>query len=177
MNIAVFCASSQPANPAFAAEAAELGRLLARDGHTLVYGGSNLGLMGAVSGAALAGGGCVVGVIPTFFSEAIITSQPVSRLVRVKDMAERKAYIMATSDAYAVLPGGVGTLDELSEVLVANQLLHAGKPVALLNTGGFYDPLLAFFRQMEDCGVMRRGTLDLLHVAATAGELLAALAG
>ena len=155
MNIAVFCGSSRPRNDEYAAAARELGRRLAGAGHTLVYGGSNLGLMGEVSGAVLAAGGRVVGIIPTTFSEAIITSQPVTELVRVRSMAERKERIMALCDAFVALPGGIGTIDEVSEVMVANQLGHMHKPMLLLNLGGFYAPLLEQLRLIKAEGLMR----------------------
>ena len=134
-------------------EAAQhLGECLAKGGHTLLYGGSNLGLMGTVSGAVLEGGGHVVGVIPSFFSEEIILSQPVSQLVRVASMAERKEYLIAHSDAFIALPGGIGTIDETFEVLVANQLGLCSKPMGLLNTDGFFNSLTDMMRRMEADG-------------------------
>ncbi len=164
MNISVFCASSQPHNTRIAEAAAELGRCLALGEHTLLYGGSNLGLMGTLSGAALEHGGRVVGVIPTLFSEDIIRSQSVTELVRVRSMAERKEYLIAHSDAFVALPGGIGTLDEVLEVMVANQLrlvrdrsganLPQGKPMILLNLGGYYDPFLAQLDAMRAEGLL-----------------------
>ena len=165
MNISVFCASSHPHDKCIADAAQELGRRIALGGHTLLYGGSNLGLMGTVSGAALEAGGTVIAVIPTFFSEEIINSQPVSHIVRVKSMAERKEYLIAHSDAFVALPGGIGTLDEVLEVMVANQLrlvrdrsganLPQGKPMILLNLGGYYDPFLAQLDAMRAEGLLR----------------------
>ena len=155
MHIAVFCGSSMPRNKEIVEVAAVLGRRIAQEGHTLVYGGSNLGLMGVVSGAALEAGGSVVGVIPTFFSDDIIHSQPVSELVRVRTLAERKEYLIAHSDAFVALPGGIGTLDEVLEVMVANQLHHLGKPMILLNLGGYYNPFLAQLDAMRAEGLMR----------------------
>ena len=181
MKIAVFCASSQPRNTRIAEAAAELGRYLALGGHTLLYGGSNLGLMGVVSGAALAQGGHVVGVIPTLFSEEIIRSQRVTELVRVRSMAERKEYLIAHSDAFVALPGGIGTLDEVAEVMVANQLQivdgkrvldgsYRQKPMILLNIDGYFDPFLAQIQRAHDEGLMRT-TAGLVAVS-TVEELL-----
>ncbi len=153
MHIAVFCGSSMPRNKEMVEAAAALGRRIAQEGHTLVYGGSNLGLMGVVSGAALQEGGRVVGVIPTFFSDDIIHSQPVSELVRVRTLAERKEYLIAHSDAFVALPGGIGTLDEVFEVLVANQLGQCSKPMGLLNTQGFFNPQIEMLRRMESEGL------------------------
>ena len=155
MNVAVFCASSLPRHDAYIQAASVLGRLIARQGHSLVYGGSNLGLMGAVSGAALAEGGKVTAVIPTLFSEAIIRSQTVSELIRVGSMAERKQRILAMSDAFIALPGGIGTLDEVSEVMVANQLRQFSKPMVLINTDGFYQPFLTLIGTMKEQGMLR----------------------
>ena len=166
MNIAVFCGSSMPRNKEIVEAAAALGRRIAQDGHTLVYGGSNLGLMGVVSGAALEAGGRVVGVIPNLFSDDIIHSQRVTELVRVRSMAERKEYLIAHSDAFIALPGGIGTLDEVSEVMVMNQLQivdgkrvldgsYQQKPMILLNIDGYYNPFLEQMRLIKEEGLMR----------------------
>lgn len=166
MHIAVFCGSSLPRNKEIVEAAAALGRRIAQEGHTLVYGGSNLGLMGVVSGAALEEGGRVVGVIPNLFSDDIIHSQPVSELVRVRTLAERKEYLIAHSDAFMALPGGIGTLDEVSEVMVMNQLQIVGgqrildgtykpKPMILLNIDGYYNPFLAQLDAMRAEGLLR----------------------
>ena len=150
MNISVFCGATLPRNPEYINAAHQLGILLAQHGHTLLYGGSNLGLMGVVSSASLERGGHVVGVIPSFFTEEIILSQPVSELVRVATIAERKEYLIAHSDAFIALPGGIGTIDETFEVLVANQLGLCSKPMGLLNTLGFFNPQYDMLRRMAD---------------------------
>ena len=166
MNIAVFCGSSLPDNRRYVDAAQELGRRIAEAGHTLVYGGSNLGLMGVVSGAAMQAGGRVVGVIPTLFSEDIIRSQKVTELVRVASMGERKEWILRECDAFMALPGGIGTIDEVSEVMVMNQLQIVGgqrrldgtyrtKPMVLLNIDGYYDPFLEQLRVVKEQGLMR----------------------
>ena len=164
--IAVFCGSSMPHNEKIVNAAHELGRRLAEEGDVLVYGGSNLGLMGVVSGAALEAGGHVVGVIPTLFSEDIILSQTVTELVRVRTMAERKERILEMCDAFIALPGGIGTIDEVSEVMVANQLQIADgkrlldgsyrqKPMILLNIDGYYDSFLEQMCVVKEEGLMR----------------------
>ena len=166
MHIAVFCGSSMPHNKEIVEAAAALGRRIAQEGHTLVYGGSNLGLMGVVSGAALEAGGHVVGVIPTLFSEDIILSQPVTELVRVRSMAERKERILEMCDAFVALPGGIGTIDEVSEVMVMNQLqivdgqrvldgTYKTKPMILLNINGYYNSFLEQLRLVKEEGLMR----------------------
>ena len=188
MNIAVFCGSGLPGDSRITKAAETLGRRLAEEGHTLIYGGSNLGLMGVVSAAALnldnregSVAGHVVGVIPTLFSEEIIRSQPVTELVRVRSMAERKEYLIAHSDAFVALPGGIGTLDEVLEVMVANQLglvrdrsganLPQGKPMYLLNLDGFFNPFLEQLRQMHQMGFVRAGGEASLHAVGSTEEL------
>ena len=181
MKVAVFCGSSVPRQEAYMQAARALGERLAGAGHTLVYGGSNLGMMGAVSGGALEAGGAVVGVIPTFFSEEIIRSQPVSELVRVRSMGERKEYIIAESDAFVALPGGIGTLDETLEVLVSNQLgplrdaEHRDKPMILYNPDGFYDFFVKQIAQMGAAGFYRSGKAPKLHDAHTIDDVMAIL--
>ena len=166
MNISVFCGASLPHNKEIVEAAAALGRRIAQEGHTLVYGGSNLGLMGVVSGAALEEGGRVVGVIPNLFSDDIIHSQRVTELVRVRSMAERKERILALCDAFIALPGGIGTIDEVSEVMVMNQLqivdgqrvldgTYRTKPMILLNIDGYYNPFLEQLRLVKEEGLMR----------------------
>jgi uncharacterized protein (TIGR00730 family) len=175
MNIAVFCGSSLPHNKEIVEAAAVLGRRIAQEGYTLVYGGSNLGLMGVVSGAALEEGGRVVGVIPNLFSDDIIHSQRVTELVRVRTLAERKEYLIAHSDAFIALPGGIGTLDEVLEVMVANQLKQIDKPMYLLNLDGFYDTFLEQLRQMHQMGFVRAGGEISLHAVSDVNELLSFL--
>jgi uncharacterized protein (TIGR00730 family) len=172
MNISVFCGASRPSNTQYIAAATLLGKSLAREGHTLLYGGSNLGLMGVVSSAALEEGGHVVGVIPSFFSEEIIQSQPVSELVRVASVSERKEYLIAHSDAFIALPGGIGTLDEAFEVMVANQLGLSRKPIGLLNTNNFYQPLMQQLQLMEQEGLYRLANADYLVIEAQPDQLL-----
>ena len=166
MHIAVFCGASLPHNKEIVETAAALGRRIAQEGHTLVYGGSNLGLMGVVSGAALEEGGRVVGVIPNLFSDDIIHSQRVTELVRVSTMAERKERIMEMCDAFVALPGGIGTIDEVSEVMVMNQLQiydgqrvldgsYRSKPMILLNIDGYYNFFLEQLRLTKEEGLMR----------------------
>ena len=178
MNITVFCASSHPHNNRIADAAAELGRSIALRGHSLLYGGSNLGLMGSVSGAAMETGGRVIAVIPTFFSEEIITSQPVTETIRVKSMAERKEYLVAHGDAFIALPGGIGTLDEILEVMVYNQLGplrnndHHDKPMILYNPDGFYDPFILQIDRMGENGFFRSGRRPTIINASTIDEIM-----
>lgn len=175
MRIGVFCGSHLGNNPRFAEASAEVGRLVAQRGDTFVYGGSNWGYMGVSSSAALRQGGRVVGVIPSIFHEDVIQSQPVSELILVASMSERKQRIADLSDAFIALPGGVGTLDEVTEMLTNNQLGFGCKPVGLLNVDGFYEPFLQQLRLMLNEGLLRQSNYDTVLSAATPSELLRAI--
>ena len=176
MNISVFCGAAMPENKHFVEAAREVGEIIAKEGHTLLYGGSNLGLMGIVSQAVLDAKGIVFGVIPTFFPDEIIFSQRVTELFRVKTIADRKTFMMDNSDVFLALPGGIGTLDELLEVMVANQLNRISKPVGLLNIDGFFNPLIDMMRHMQYEGLFKLDKANYLHIAATPGELMRMLA-
>ena len=144
-SICVFCGSRHGHDPAYAVAARELGRLMAERGIRLVYGGGRVGLMGEVADAVLAAGGQVVGVIPTLLVQKEVEHRGVTELHEVGSMHERKALMEQMSDAFIVLPGGFGTMDEACEILTWAQLgLHA-KPLGLVNTAGYYDRLSAFF--------------------------------
>lgn len=144
-NICVFCGSSAGKNPAYRASAAEFGKLLAECNLTLVYGGGKVGLMGVLADSALALGGKCIGIIPRSIADLEIAHDHLTELHIVSGMQERKAMMMEMSDAFVALPGGLGTLDELAEVLTYNQLRIFDKPVGLLNVNGYFDSLLQFF--------------------------------
>ncbi len=139
--VAVFCGSNHGANPAYLELAQHLGRRLAARGLGLVYGGGSVGLMGAVADAVLAEGGEVIGVIPESMLKHEVAHHGCSDLIVVADMFVRKARMMEAADAFISLPGGIGTLDELFEVMTWNQLGYLAKPNGLLDVGGFWDPL------------------------------------
>lgn len=145
--VCVFCGSSRAVGDGYLRAARALGEGLAARGHALVYGGGAHGLMGETARAVMRGGGRVTGVFPDglFSSEVILES--VDELVRVASMHERKAVMAERADVFAALPGGFGTLEEVTEVLAHRQLgLHA-KPCILINLGGYFDPLLAQFER------------------------------
>jgi uncharacterized protein (TIGR00730 family) len=142
--VGVFCASSPGATPDFAALATRLGELLAARGLGLVYGGASVGLMGRLADAALAAGGEVIGVIPQAMVDMEVAHDGLSDLRIVGSMHERKAVMADLSDAFIALPGGIGTLDELAEILTWAQLGLHSKPTGLLDLGGYFAPLLAF---------------------------------
>lgn len=143
--ICVFCGSSFGARPAYRDAAVEVGTLLAGKGIGLVYGGSNIGLMGALADAALSSGGEVIGVIPQALVAKEVAHRGLTELRVVATMHERKALMAEFSDAFLALPGGYGTLEEFLEAVTWSQLGIHRKPCGVLNVAGYYDSLLAFF--------------------------------
>ncbi len=143
--ICVFCGSSLGARPAYLEAARRLGEVLARRGVGLVYGGASVGLMGIVADAALAAGGEAIGVIPGALQQKEIAHGRLTKLHVVGSMHERKAKMAELSDGFVALPGGLGTLEEFAEVLTWAQLGLHRKPCGLLDVGGYYRPLIAFF--------------------------------
>ena len=146
--ICVYCGSNAGSRPAYAERAAALGERIAREGLALVYGGGNVGLMGLAADAALAAGGEVIGVIPEQLVTWEVAHKGVSRLEVVANMHERKMRMFDLADAFAARPGGVGTLDELFEMLTWRQLGIGDKPCAFLDVDGFYAPLLQMIDRM-----------------------------
>lgn len=145
-HVTVYCASSGSVDAAYFEVAAEMGRLLANRGLSLVYGGGKVGLMGEVARAVHAEGGRVCGVIPEALKEKEgIAYELADELIVTKTMQERKRILFTKADAFVVLPGGFGTLEEFMEVLTLRQLGYHDKPLALVNTSSYYDPLLALF--------------------------------
>ena len=150
LKICVFSSSSDSVDPAFFSLAEELGREIAARGHVLVYGGTNVGLMGALARAARQGGGKVVGVIPKFIADRGLAFEAADELIVTNDMRQRKATMEARADAFVALPGGFGTLEEMLEIITLKQLHQHTKPVVFLNSGGYYDPLISLFEHMYE---------------------------
>jgi hypothetical protein len=168
--VAVYCGSADGSDPAYLAEARALGAAIAAAGLGLVYGGANVGLMGAVADAALAGGAEVIGVLPAVLAGREIAHEGLTALEMAPTMHQRKARMAELADAFLVLPGGYGTLDELMEAVTWAQLgLHA-KPVILINTAGYWDGLLAFLDSTVAAGFVKPKNRELLRVAASAQE-------
>ena len=174
--VCVFCGSSTGADAAYAAVARELGSELARRGLGLVYGGATVGLMGAVADAALAAGGHVTGVIPTQLVEKELAHGGVQDLRVVATMHERKALMATLADAFIALPGGMGTLEEMFEIVTWMQLGLHTKPSGLMDVAGYYKPLLAFLDHAVDVRFIRREHRAMLMVGSTPGALLDAFA-
>jgi uncharacterized protein (TIGR00730 family) len=146
--LCVYCGSNSGTDPAYAAQARGLGERLAADGIALVYGGGNVGLMGTVADAVLAGGGEVIGVIPQQLVDWDVAHRGVSRLEVVDSMHIRKARMFELSDGFVALPGGFGTLDEMFEMLTWRQLGLGKKPCAFLDVAGFWQPLMTMLDTM-----------------------------
>jgi uncharacterized protein (TIGR00730 family) len=171
-NIAVFCASANGADPAYCAAAAELGAALAVHNIGLVYGGAKVGLMLTVADAALAAGGKVIGVIPEVLVEMEVAHRGITALHVVETMHARKALMAKLADAFVVLPGGFGTLEEVFEMLAWQTLKLHAKPILLLNTNGFYDTLLAFLDHAVEQGMLKQKNREIVLVASTVEEVL-----
>lgn len=144
MRVCVYAASSGQCDPAYYADARRLGRLLGEAGCTLVYGGGSSGSMGAVANGALEAGGEVIGIMPRFMADLEWGHPGLTKLELVEDMRERKHRLLADSDAVVALPGGCGTLEELFEAITIKKLGLYFNPILLLNTLGFYSPLVNF---------------------------------
>lgn len=171
MNICVFCGSATGNNPLYARLAAEFAKLLAERGHSLVYGGGNIGLMGIIADNVLANHGKVIGVIPSFLAEREVAHQGLTQLEIVGTMHERKMRMAELANAFVVLPGGWGTLDEMAEILTWKQLGLISQNLFILNSNNFFDPLLDQMRFMVKDGFLRQENLDSVSIANSPQQL------
>ena len=170
--VGVYCGSKAGGDPAFRAAAEKTAQALLARGHGLVYGGASVGLMGAVCDAVLAGGGEAIGVIPRTLTAREVAHRKLPDLRIVDSMHERKALMVELADAFVVLPGGIGTLDELFETYTWAALgLHA-KPLGLLNVAGYFDGLLAFLDHVVEQGFLDPAARLRLHVDTDPARLL-----
>jgi len=149
-SIAVFCGSSMGALPSYREGAVELGKELARQGITLVYGGASVGIMGTVADAVLEAGGKAIGVLPKMLEDREIAHRGLTELIVVNSMHERKTKMSDLADGFIALPGGPGTMEEFFEVFTWGQLGLHGKPCGILNIDRYFDLLLAFFGHMNE---------------------------
>ena len=176
VNVCVFCASSANIDVRYLEAARELGTLLAQGGWRCVNGGGAVGLMGAITDGALDAGGEVTGVIPKFMVDKGWCYDRLEDVIVTADMHQRKQMMSDMADAVIALPGGVGTLEELLETLTWRQLGLVKKPVIILNTLGYYDPLLSMLQHAIDEGFMKPSHNQLWTVAATPQEAIDRLA-
>ena len=171
-SIAVYCGASDGARPVYAEAARTLARALVEHNIALVYGGGKVGLMGVIADEVLRLGGEATGVIPRALVEREVGHAGLTRLFVVKDMHERKAMMAELSDGFIAMAGGMGTLEELFEMVTWAQLGIHAKPIGLLNTEGFYDGLMGFVRHQQEEGFVRPAHAALMNIDADAEALV-----
>lgn len=181
-SVAVYCGSRMGHQKGYQALARDIGRHIGEQGLRLVYGGASVGLMGSVADGALHSGAEVIGVLPEVLKDKEFAHQGLTQLLEVRDMHERKSMMAALSDAFIALPGGIGTLEELFEMLTWHYLKLHQKPCILLNFDGYYDALLAFLKHSQDEGFSApmpqlwvSDQLDEVFAALSAGDAPAAM--
>lgn len=172
MNICIFGSSGTTLDGIYYAEAENAGRLIAEHGHTLVFGGGKNGLMGAAARGAHFAGGKVIGVAPRFFDEPGILFENCTEFIWTDTLSERKKLMEDISDAFLVLPGGMGTFEEFFEVLTLKQLWQNEKAIVLLNTGSYFDPLDVLLRDASVKGFVPHSCLDLYEICSEVGDAL-----
>ncbi|GAA4098169.1 TIGR00730 family Rossman fold protein [Nonomuraea soli] len=177
MNICVYCASSQKIDPKYLDLAAEVGTRIAERGHILVSGGATVGCMGAVTSAARAAGGRTVGIIPQALVDIEVADNDSDELVITTDMRERKGLMDARSDAFLVLPGGIGTLEELFEIWTARVLGLHDRPLVILDPWGLFQPLRDLVEQLYEAGFTRADVFDAISWTTTVDEAFDRLEG
>lgn len=176
-NVCVYCSSSDDIDRRFFDVAQELGAALGKRGDTLVYGGGSVGLMGEVARACHEYGGKVVGVIPESLKTEEIAYHQADELLVTETMSERKTMMFTRGDAFIILPGGFGTLEELAEVIVLKVLKYQDRPIVILNCFGFYDPLIALFEHFIEENFAKPKHRELYCVVETVEGAMAALNG
>lgn len=174
-SLCVYCGSSGAVETQYREAASELGARLARAGIEVVYGGGKVGLMGLLADAALAAQGKVTGIIPSHLRDAEVAHHGITELIVVDSMHERKRLMAERADAFAILPGGIGTLDEMFEIVSWKQLRLHGKPILLVDIGGYWGPLRALLDHIVAHGFARPETRRLLQVVPSISALMTAL--
>jgi uncharacterized protein (TIGR00730 family) len=174
-SLCVYCGSSEMVGAQYRDAASELGAQLARAGIALVYGGGRVGLMGLLADAVLAARGKVTGIIPSHLRDAEVAHRGVSELVVVGSMHERKRLMAERADGFAILPGGIGTLDEMFEIVSWKQLRLHDKPILLVDIGGYWAPLRALLDHIIGAGFASAQTRGLLQVVPSVAALMVAL--
>ncbi len=152
LNICIYCGGNSGNHAAYESAAVELGEAIAKAGHHIIYGGGSNGLMGAVSNSALSHGGKVTGIIPKFLSAKELANNNASQLILTESMGERKLLLSEKADVFVILPGGIGTLDELFETMALFSLRQHEKPMFLLNTENYWKPLLKLLEHVKEKG-------------------------
>ena len=171
-NISVFCGAHLGNNPIYASEAKKVAEVIVEKGMNVVFGGGDVGLMGVVSHTAIDNGGEVLGISLQSLYELELTNPRIQEVVVAQTLLERKDIFMQRSDAFIVLPGGVGSLDELAEVMCSNQLGIINKPIGILNTNGYYDHLLAWMKKAVEEGFVSDANFNELIVSDSCKDLI-----
>ena len=171
-SVCIYCGSSKGYEPIYSEQAAILGKTLAEKGIDIVYGAGSVGLMGVLANAALKAEGRVIGVIPSFLMEYEVYHKGIAELHEVPDMQVRKRIMMEKSDAFVMMPGGFGTLEEFFEVLTWKQLKLHNKPIGVLNVNGYFDPMLQFIDHLVKEGFVKQENMHLFKVVEDVGNLI-----
>ena len=170
MKVCIFAASSNSLDSIYYSEAKSLGKLLAQSGHTLIYGGSERGIMRACADGITEQGGKLIGIAPTFFRDAGVISSRCSEVIYTHTMSERKQKMEDLSDAFIVMPGGIGTFDEFFETITLKQLNVHSKPLALLNTEGYFNEMILMLKAAAEKGFLGKNCLNLFQVCSSPAE-------
>lgn len=171
-SIAIYCGSSLGNDSEIVSDAAELGKKLAEEDITMIYGGSKIGIMGTVANAVLEHGGEVIGVIPGFLKTKEVAHTNITELHITQTMVERKLKMIALAEGFIALPGGFGTMEELFEVITALQLAQMTHPVAILNSNGYYDELIAMMHTMMRKKLLKEENFNMLIIETDISTLL-----
>ncbi len=172
MNITVYCGSVNGIDNKYSACAKRLGQLIADNGHTLVFGASNTGLMGVLCNAVMQSGGDTIGVVPDIPFIAAKAHPNLTRRIDTADLSERKKVMMELGDAYVALPGGLGTLDEISEIIEISRIGAQDKPIVLINTDGFYEGIKQQIKQMKESGFLGKEEMANVYFAEDAKDCM-----
>jgi len=173
--VCVFCGSRSGENPAYAHQSETLGRMLGECGVKLVYGGGGIGLMASVANATITAGGSVLGIIPKFLRDYEVGNVEGSAEILVEGMHDRKAKMFEVSDAFVIMPGGIGTLDETIEIITWKQLQQHSKPIVFVNIDGYWDPFLALIDRVVEAGFGHHKVKELYQVVENVEGIFAAL--
>ena len=172
LSVLVFCSSSDKVSPLFFSEMRILGRELGKAGHRLVYGGARVGLMGAIADAHLKEGGKLIGVIPDYLDKPGIVHEKLTEKIVVSDLLDRKKKMLSMADVVISAPGGVGTIDEITEVMALKQLSEHEKPVVFLNFLNFWNPMLEFFEILRQQSMISQKMEDLIDIRDSAEDIM-----
>lgn len=172
MNICLFGASSEEINKVYFEEVEKLGKMMAQRGHGMVFGGGKTGLMGAAIRGLSAAGGTSIGIAPRFFDQPGVLFEDCTKFIFTDTMRERKQLMEDNSDAFIIVPGGIGTFEEFFEILTLKQLGRHNKPIAIFNINNYYDDINKIITKASDEGFLKKNHLNIFKISDDAAELL-----